>query len=163
MTTERNLFMKIDEFIKGYNGATDKKGFINLHVVRKYLPYEEKVVIANAIVKSFTNKETGDFVRNTPAVFMNEVVSLVREYTDIEIGKNESLDVFNKIEKNNITELLVDAIGSDAQRLQTVISMVVNDAVANHGDLVNFMSLKSDNVNVILDKLKDALAALPQK
>jgi hypothetical protein len=94
---------------------------------------------------------------------MNEVVSLVREYTDIEIGKNESLDVFNKIEKNNITELLVDAIGSDAQRLQTVISMVVNDAVANHGDLVNFMSLKSDNVNVILDKLKDALVALPQK
>ena len=155
--------MKIDEFIKGYNVATDKKGFINVHVVRKYLPYEEKVVIANAIVKSFTNKETGDFVRNTPAVFMNEVVSLVREYTDIEIGKNESLDVFNKIEKNNITELLVDAIGSDAQRLQTVISMVVNDAVANHSDLVNFMSLKSDNVNVILDKLKDALAALPQK
>jgi hypothetical protein len=41
--------------------------------------------------------------------------------------------------------------------------MVINDEINNHCDLVNFMTLKSDNVNIILDKFKDALAALPVK
>lgn len=153
--------MDIKEFIKGYN--QNGVNFLKLHVIRKYIPYEQKIAIAKAIVKTTMKTPTGDFVRNTPAVYMNYSLSLVRDYTDVEIDPKESLATFNLLEKEDVFSNLIEAIGEDARKLDTVVKMVINDEINNHCDLVNFMTLKSDNVNIILDKFKDALAALPVK
>lgn len=154
--------MKIQDFIKGYEVAKDKESYMSEHIKTHYIDFEEKVAIGNVIAKTFS-RPNGDFIRNAPAVYMNYIFTLVKEYTDIEVEKSSILFVFNAIEKDNITPVLMSAIGADASRMETVIKMVINDAIDNHNDLVNFMSLKSDNVNIILDKFKDALSALPQK
>lgn len=145
--------MRVKEFVEGYENANAKENFIKNHVVKTYIPYEQKIAISKAIVKTAMTDKTNNFVRNTPYVYMNYVVSLVREYTDIEIEKGDALSIFNAIEEHNITNDLVTSIGNDAVRLDTVIKMVINDAIDNHCDIVNFLNVKKDAIALVLDEL----------
>lgn len=155
--------MKIEQFIEEFHKSQNKEAYVKKHVVNTYVPYEQKIALANNLVKKTMTASNGDMVRNTPAIYMNYVFSLVYYYTDVEVDKDKSLEVLNAIEKDNISPILISAIGNDANSLDAVIKMVVEDAIQNHCDLVNFMTIKSDNIQLILDKAEEALKGLPQR
>ena len=155
--------MNIEQFIEEYNKSQSKETYVKKHVISTYVPFENKIALANNIVKKTMFADNGDLVRNTPAIYMNYMLALIKLYTDIEINDNETLSAFNLIEQYEVNPLLVSAIGSDASSLDTVIKMVINDTIDNHSDLVNFMTIKEDNLKLLLDKAEAALKSLPQK
>lgn len=155
--------MKINEFIEEFNKSQNKEAFVKKHITNSYVPFEKKIALANNLVKKVMTASNGDLVRNTPGIYMNYVLSLVSLYTDIEIPENDSLEVFNQIEKNNVNSLLVTAVGADASSLDAVIKMTVEDAINNHCDLVNFMTIKEENIYLLLDKVETVLKGIPKK
>lgn len=155
--------MKIEEFIEEFNKSQNKENYVKKHVISTYVPFENKIALANNIVKKTMFADNGDLVRNTPAIYMNYMLALIKLYMDIEVNDNETLSAFNLIEQYEVNPLLISAIGSDASSLDTVIKMVINDTIDNHSDLVNFMTIKEDNLKLLLDKAEAALKSLPQK
>ena len=155
--------MHINDFIKEFNDAADKEKAVKKHVINTYVPFEKKIALANNIVKKVMLASNGDLVRDTPGIYMNYILALVSLYTDIEVQKDETLEVLNSIEEHNISPLLATAIGTDAGSLDAIIKMVVEDAINNHCDLVNFMTIKQDNIHFILDKAENILKGLPEK
>lgn len=148
--------MLLKDFIKEFTSSADKKKTMMKHVKNSYIPFERKVAIATAIA----NKQiapTGDLIKNTPMVYMSYVLSLVKEYTDIELSKDNSLADFNLLEQNGVTEYLILVAGKDGQSFDTVLQMVVGDTVDNHNNLVNQLNMKGDNIKFILDKVEDIL------
>jgi len=149
--------MKIEQFIEEFHKSQNKEAYVKKHVVNTYVPYEKKITIANAIVKRVMRMESGDVIRNTPAIYMNYVLALVKEYTDIEIMHDDSLNIMNSLEENEITPIITKLVGKDIVSFETILKMVVSDEIDNHNDIVNFMSLKSDNVSLIIDKIEETL------
>lgn len=150
--------MKIEQFIEEFTKAKDKEACMGSHIVTDYIDFERKIAISNLIAKKMV-LDNGDLVKNTPMVYENFILTLVREYTDLEVDKKDSLKCFNLLEKFAVTECLVDAIGKDAKRFNTVLDMIIADFIDNHNNLVNYLSLKADNVDFILDKLQKVIPA----
>ena len=145
--------MKVKEFVQEFNKSQNKEACVKKHLKCIYLPYEKKIALSKIITKKLFN-ESGDLVKNTPLIYENFVLYLVREYTDIDLDNGGSLDDFNLIEENNITESIVRAIGKDADRFNTVLDMTVNDCIDNYNNIINFISLKTENASFIFDKLQ---------
>lgn len=153
--------MKVKEFIDEFNRSQNKEAFVKKHIVVDYLPYERKIALSEIITKKLFN-ESGDLIKNTPLVYENFVIHLMREYTDIELADGGSLEDFNYLEKYNVTEYLIKAIGKDAERFNTVLDMTVNDKIDNYNNLINFISLKTENMNFIFDKLQKSAQKVSQ-
>ena len=154
--------MKIEQFVDEFNKSQNKESCVKAHIVTSYIDFERKIAICSLIAKKMI-LENGDLVKNTPMVYENFVLSIAREYTDIETSPEESLKAFNLLEQNGVTEYLVSAIGKDAKRLNTILDMTVADTIDNHNNLVNHLSLKSDNMNLIFDKLQTIVGAMSEK
>ena len=153
--------MNVKEFIDEFNKSQNKDACVKKHVVNAYLPYEKKIALSEIIARKLFN-ENGDLIKNTPLIYENFVLHLVREYTDIELEAGGSLNDFNQIESNDITEHIVRAIGKDADRFNTVLDMTINDKIDTYNNLINFISLKTENAGFIFDKLQSITQKLPQ-
>ena len=151
--------MKIEQFIDEFNKSEKKELYVKKHITTDYIPFERKVAVSELIAKKMT-LENGDLIKNTPMVYENFILSLVREYTDIEIDKDESLTGFNLMERYGATECLVSTIGRDAKSFNTILDMIVADTIDNHNNLVNHLNLKADNIGFILDKVQDVMQSL---
>lgn len=153
--------MKVEQFIEEFNKSQSKETYVKKHMTTDYISFERKIVISDLIAKKMI-LDNGDLIKNTPLVYENFILSLVREYTDIELTPENNLADFNLIERYGVSDILAKAIGRDAKTFNTILDMVINDAIDNHNNLVNHLSLKSENINFILDKLQNAIQKLPQ-
>lgn len=153
--------MKIEQFVEEFNKSQNKEAYVKKHVVNEYVPFERKLGISDLIAKKMT-LDNGDLIKNTPMVYENFILSLIREYTDVELTPENNLADFNLIEKYGISDILATAIGRDAKAFNTVLDMVINDAIDNHNNIVNHLNLKSDNIHFILDKFQDVAKRLSQ-
>ena len=152
--------MNIEQFIGEFDKAQNKKTYVQQHVTTEYIDFERKIAICGLIAKKMI-LENGDLIKNTPMIYEHFVLSLLREYTDIETTPDESLKTFNLLEMHGVTEHLVSVIGADAKRFNTILDMTVADTIDNHNNLVNHLSLKTDNVQFIFDKLQEFVQKLP--
>ena len=153
--------MNVKEFIDEFNKSQNKDACVKKHITTSYIPYERKIALSDIIAGKMFNYN-GDLIKNTPLVYENFVMRLVGEYTDIEYEPENSLESFNLIEESNATESIIKAIGKDAERFNTVLDMTINDSIDNYNNIINFISLKTENVGVIFDKLQFAMQNLPQ-
>ena len=153
--------MTIEQFIEEFNKSQNKENYVKKHVVNDYINFERKIAISELIAKKMI-LENGDLIKNTPMVYENFILSLVREYTDIELTPDNNLFDFNLIEKYGISNTLAKAIGRDAEAFNTVLDMTINDAIDNHNNLINHLSLKSENISLIFDRFQSAIQKLPQ-
>lgn len=153
--------MKIEQFIEEFNKSQNKETYVKKHMTTDYISFERKIAISNLIAKKMI-LDNGDLIKNTPLVYENFILSLVREYTDIELIPENNLADFNLIERYGVSDILAKAIGRDAKTFNTILDMVINDIIDNHNNLVNHLSLKSENINFILDKLQNAIQKLPR-
>lgn len=153
--------MKIEQFIEEFNKSQNKTAYVKKHVITDYISFEKKIGISSLIAKKMI-LDNGDLIKNTPMVYENFILSLVREYTDVELTPKNNLADFNLIERYGISDILAESIGRDAKAFNTILDMTINDAIDNHDNLVNHLSLKSENLNFILDKLQSASQKIPQ-
>lgn len=163
--------MKVSEFVKKYqtsfSNATESQisAFIKKHIAKTYIPYEAKISIASNIVKYTMYKEVNErkiFATNSALQYMFFVQSVIDNYTDLEWDKNEDgttniTEGFNLLEENNLVGLICDVIGTDVDRLSTVIKLVVEDEMNNNRSIVGYLDSKYEAVAMVINTFIDAI------
>lgn len=163
--------MKILEFVEGYNESKQKKAFVDKHITKHYLPYEDKIVQAKNIIERSSYQEVNGesiFKLNAPMRYMMFIISIIELYTDIEWelteidGKEnaDKLSGFNLLEETNLTEVILNSIGADIKRFETILNMVLDDTLDENRSLVPFLETKIKSMGLWLNILENALEKL---
>lgn len=160
--------MKILEFVEGYNESKQKKAFIDKHITKHYLPYEDKIVQAKNIIDHSSYQEINGetiFKSNAPMRYMLYIISIIELYTDLEWDLNEKgepnkLSGFNLLEEHNLTEIILNSIGVDIKRFETILNMVLDDAFDENRSLIPFLETKIKSMGLWLNILENALEKL---
>lgn len=154
--------MKVKEFVNGFTKATDKEKYVKKHIVRTYVNYEDKVAHAKKIVDDTLHIDglrDGEkiFSYQTPNRYLLFIITLFRNYTDVEFEDNV-LDDFNLIEENNLSAYVAKQIGDDYQRFQTVIDMVYDDMVRNERDIVAYIDRKLETFSQLIENAFETIS-----
>lgn len=132
----------VDEFVKQKDDSS-KTRFVKKHVTKTYLPYVKKIDEAKKIIDySCHIKGENSFAISSPVRYMLFAMSVINEYTDLEFNLENSPEQFDLIEKNNIMNYIVDCIGEDYKRYNTVLAMTYDDMMINERSLTSFVEEK---------------------
>ena len=88
---------------------------------------------------------------DSPLRYALTISAYLQAYYDFELSKVFMEDL-NMLEKNNLTELLIKAIGSDVERLNIVMKMMVDDLDYTNS-LVPYLDTKTEAIGIVLDSL----------
>ena len=139
--------------------AKDKKiEILKKHLKTDYMSYEAKLDLCKNILlkSSFVEVNGKDVYKpNSPLKYELTILCYLQAYYDFELN-NQFLDDFNLLEKNMITELLIEAIGYDANRFVTVLGMMEDD-LAYDNSLVPYLSTKLDAIDIVLSAMNQAV------
>lgn len=151
----------VENFIKEYNQAKDKQGYLSKHVVNKYVNYEEKITRCQNIINVSMYKTVNDqkiFWINTPIQYYHFCFELIQRYTDIEIGeKKEMLVNYNLLNRNGLINEIIAAIPkSEYSEYRTLLDMSVQDELENVHSLPSFLETKIDAIKLGFDTISSA-------
>lgn len=162
--------MDYTKFVSGYKTIKDKDGFIKKHMTKQYLPYANKLSIAKSIAKTCTHVKVDDkeiYKKDTPAQYFTTVMSLITQYTDIEIDANIVDKAYDAlVECGAMQALLASIPESEVTEFRTLVDMCVADIFENERELASFLETKLDAINMatnqMLSSLGETLAQLQQ-
>ena len=146
--------MNIELFIKQMNGE-HKDGIIEKHIVRQYVPLEEKIAEAKKIVNTACYTKVIDPTGVEKNVFRIDTVqkefltflTLIKLYTDLDLSENPLKD-YNTLAEKKYTKKLIGAMPEDARDFNTILNMVFDDEVENVtsiGNIINRLLFSSDS------------------
>lgn len=133
--------MKVTDFIEQYNNSTDKAKFTKKIIHRQYVPYSEKIAIAVHIVQMSSYDEGGNFRLNSPLRYLLWVQAVLQSYTTLELGQNFA-SAYDALDQAGAVEEIINAVGRDAESLQTIVSMTLDDLMTNERDLPAYLDGK---------------------
>ena len=152
--------MNVEFFVKQIAMNKDKEKYLTQRLVKKYVPYEEKISICENIIKNTSvvkDEETGEvfYKRNTPACNLMFNLSLINLYYDIEINFEHTLKDYNALEELGYIDLLLKNIPvEEYTRWQHIIGMIAEDYMENERSMVAFLSSKS----IAMEKTIESIA-----
>lgn len=146
--------MKIEEFIRVYKGKNekDREALLKKHIVREYMPFEDKVAEADKIIKSALYKD-GKFEVHSAIVEELFALSVIARYTDIEM--DDLLTGYNLLEENGINEF-IEAIIHDVRKFRGILDMMIADEKEKHS-LVPFLSEQFEAFKLSFDEMKKGM------
>ena len=149
--------MTVKEFIMKYEKTHD----IEKHIVKKYIPYAEKVSMCDRIVRSTSYETIADkqvFKINTPARQELFLLNMVDLYTDIDINWEDSLKDFDVLSEKELLGVIIKAIPeSEITLFSSILDMVLDDLMTNTRDLVSYIDAKLDVLGILTNLALDAL------
>lgn len=165
--------MDIGKFVEEFDKAVAKDRaqkkasetirLIKKHITNPYVSYEVKMSEANKIADLSMYTTVDDkqiFKMNSPLRYMLSMMAVVRCYTDLEWDKTNATIQFDILESRGFFEILVNEIGPDYDKFQTVLSMVVDDKLTNERSLVSFLETKVEALGTTLNTVLDQIAAM---
>lgn len=160
--------MKYDEFIEKYNQASDKKKFLIKHMVKKYLPYQDKIAEAKEIIKRTCYVEIDGrkvYQQNSPLYFMLFMLRIIANYTDITFEEGaEALTAFNALSEVGLLEPIISVIPpKEYDTFNTVLQMCKDDEMENYRSLAGFFETKVEALGLSLNALAEAAQKLEVK
>lgn len=180
--------MKVIDFVNGYNAiATDKlkSSYINDNLNPKdYIGISEKIAIVDRIVNSTMfvykdNKRTNEIRNDSIGRFILSTISIIDNYTDLDVNYDDIATEYDLLVKNNILPLI---IGFDSENpgiipyneiaeIQALIAMKVDDVMRNNfttqafiqNQVTRFGELIGLTFSPLIEKLSDAFEKLDDK
>lgn len=151
--------MTIEQLVKElsspvYKSEEKKIAFIKKHLKVDYIDYLAKIELCKQILfKSMYVEINGKEVYkpDSPLRYALTISGYLQVYYDFELS-NMFMDDLNALEKNGLTELIIKAIGSDVERLNIVMKMIVDDLDYSNS-LVPYLDTKTEAIGVALDTL----------
>lgn len=144
--------MKVTDFIEQYNNSTDKAKFTKKIIHRQYVPYSEKIAIAVHIVQMSSYDECGNFRLNSPLRYLLWVQAVLQSYTTLELGQNFA-SAYDALDQAGVVEEIINAVGRDAESLQTIIGMTLDDLMTNERELPSYIEHKLGALSHVLESL----------
>lgn len=159
--------MKYDEFISKYKSASDKKKFLQKHIVKTYIPYQDKIAEAQEIVRRSCYIEKNgkkEYKQNSPLFFMLFMLRIIANYTDITFEEGaEALLAFNAFSEEELLEPIIMAIPQkEYDTFNTVLQMCKDDEMENYRSLAGFFETKVETLGLALNALAEASADVRQ-
>lgn len=154
--------MTIDKFIKDFLEINDKEKYINGHIKRQYIPYEEKIAICDKVIKNSCYKEINGnlkYYQNTPIQNQLFALALIQNYTDLEMG-NDSVEIlknYNLLEEKKLIGVIFNAI-PEYNEMSILLEMMNDDEYENNKSLVSFLDNKIDALNILLKQLETQIS-----
>lgn len=156
--------MNIELFVKQMNGD-HKESIIQKHIVRQYVPFEEKVARAKKIIELSCYKDVVDADGNTQKMFwVNSVTqrfltirSVIEMYTDLTFSDDPTKD-YNMLAEKKYDALILNAVPiDDATEFNNIVDMVYDDEYEN----VNSIQGRAKNLIFGFDNiLNNAIAKI---
>lgn len=158
--------MKVNEFIKEYesiqkNETMVKRLLSNIKSEDSYIPYLEKVTMADKIVGATTiNKETNMFQTNTPARFILSTMELLYRCTQLEPSEGAEYMLFysdyDMLNKYNLIKPILEycEVTNEYKEFNTVLDMIFEDLYQNKYESHNFAT---EMIGMFAHKLTTAL------
>ena len=167
--------ISIDMFVKTYkvnSKAKDKtfEDFINKHITTNYIPFLQKEIYCDSIVRATSFVKDGDIeiVKiNSANRYLFFVMRLIELYTDIELsdygndnGANLATD-YDKLNEIGAIDVLVKAIPkSEYSEFTTLLNMKLDDLRDNEYsitallyNLKNSLSISEDIINSAIEEI----------
>lgn len=164
-----NKDFKVIDFVNEYEkqvGEPDKTKFLKTKLkVENYLPYSEKLVTAELIVKNSSyaivkNEENGALIKtdrikiNSPMRYILFVMNVVNKYTNLEVNFKDVLPEYDALNKNGLVEVIFAKIGDkEVGEFNTVTEMILDDFMSNEYQFKNFVSEKLSQANEMMRKV----------
>lgn len=161
--------MNVEKFVKDYSKSQNKEGFLKKRFVNTYVDYNRKITLCTNVlrttlfqkVKVSVDKEIEVFKQNTPATAMLFSLTLVNEYTDIDVDFKNALNEFDMLEKEGLVDLLVNSIPRlEHDKFQTILNMVRDDIYENERSLIGYLDSKLTATELGLGSILDGLSVV---
>lgn len=153
--------MTIEQLVKELSSLAYKSEEKKIERLKKllktdYIEYHTKMSVSKQIIEQSRYIKVNDKMVYSPngcIEYQIKIIALIQLYYDIQLrdGEDRVID-FNLIEKNNLSKLLIDAIGEDIVRFNAVYGMTSED-VSYKESFVPFISSKFDSVKTLIDGL----------
>ena len=161
-----NKDFNIKSFVEEYENQltdTDKSKFLKTKLkTEKYLPYSDKLIIAENIIKSSSYamikedgvlKQTDRIALNSPMRYILFVMSVVDKYTNMEVNFKDVMPEFDGLNSNGLIEAIFAKIGTkEVAEFNTVVEMVLNDFMANKYEFKNYVSESLSKISGMVEK-----------
>lgn len=155
--------MKVEDFVKQMNGQ-HKEGIVEKHIRRQYVPFSEKIAVADNVIKASCYKDVTDAQGKIQKVFWTNSVTqrfltiraIISMYTDLEFSENPVAD-YDALAEKGYDKIILEAIPEDAQEFVNIVSAVYDDEYEN----VNSIQGRFKNMIMGFDNiLQDAVTKL---
>lgn len=154
--------MTIEQLVKELNMSIYKKDddkikFLKKHLKTDYLDYLAKIDLCRQVLfKSMYAEVDGKeiYKPDSPLRYALTISAYLQAYYDFELN-NVFMEDLNTLEKNNLTEFIIKAIGSDVERLNVVMKMMVDDLDYTNS-LIPFLDTKMEAIGIVLNALNKA-------
>lgn len=144
--------MRIDEFVGYFRMAKDKKAECDKRITKKYIPFITKITNCERVVKATTvlkknQDDIGVYHQNTPARYLIFNMTLLQLYTDIEINDDTLYDNYDKLNEIGALDVLLSCIPEhEFKEFSTLLSMTMDDFLANERDLTAYLDRKMEDL-----------------
>lgn len=149
MNKDFNVKSFVEEYEKQSND-TDKAKFLRSKLkTEKYMPYADKLAIAENIVKHSSYamvkedgvlKQTDRIAFNSPTRYVLFVMTIIDKYTNIEVNFKNVMPEFDALNFNGLIEVVFEKVGEkEMAEFNTVVDMVLNDFIANKYQFKNYI------------------------
>ena len=150
----------VDE-LKGSKYTSDDKKieYLKKHLKVTYLPYLQKVSACNLVLNSCRYIEVMGrkiYTPNGANEYVMKIYSILKMYYDFDIDTEENYEILDKLEENNLTELILKAVGKDLMRYDAVYNIVSED-ISYNASLVPYLETKLDAISIVFNELTPVL------
>lgn len=155
--------ISINDFIRCYNEKSQdrKQEYIEKHIVVKYIPYTEKIALCESIIKNTCTVTIDDktmFSSNSPAREMFFKLALIKKYTDIEIDFSKCVEQYDLLEEKEITFEIISLLPEvEIERLNNMLSSMLEDYMMNNRDLVSYIETKIDSLEILFNEMGELM------
>ena len=162
MNKDFNVKSFVEEYEKCSNND-DKAKFLKSKLkTEKYMPYADKLALAENIVKSSSYamikedgklKQTDRIALNSPMRYILFVMTVVDKYTNIEVNFGNIMPDFDALNFNSLIEVIFEKVGDkETAEFNTVVEMVLNDFMANKYQFKNYIDDTLLKVSGLVEK-----------
>lgn len=145
--------MKIVDFIDTFKGTEYKDKLIQKHITKPYMHWLMKVAEAENIVQKSCYDKDGNFRLNSPLRYYLYIITIIKNYTDLEFTESEMMSEFNLLEENGVDDMIV-SMTDDVARFTKVMQMTLDDHMENYRSLVGYVDGKKDALMTVLDSIQ---------
>lgn len=149
--------------IKDYKESASKPNYdFSKNIKRKYMPFAEKQIFVETIVKKSCYTEVEGrkvYRRNTSSMLFLFTMQMVEKYTNLEYAADEVVQAYDELMSSGLMRPLLKQIPeSETMILREMLDAYRDDEEANTRSLVSFLETKADAVQLAIDGLISVLS-----
>lgn len=159
--------MTVEEFVKQYKIASKGKGsgeeFLQKRFVRSYVPYVQKIAVCSRIINACWYEKQGvdengivktkRFRRNSPNTYLFFILSLLKEYTDLQVleeGSDNAKDYDTLNEAGLILDMIHRIPTQEYNEFQMVFHMIEDDTKSNEYEISSWLRNTINDVTFLV-------------